>query len=108
MGQVGAIREPGAGFFKPALQALMTCILWLPAEQCARFAVVGPQSFDFACFGAQTLCVSFNLNLLTRINRELRIRESVTQATGTISTQTLALPSGYIETVRLTLDTTSL
>ncbi len=40
-----------------------------------------------------------------RLNRELRTREMVTQATGTVSTQVLAIPADFIEVVRLTLDT---
>lgn len=43
----------------------------------------------------------------SRINRELRCREMVTQATGTVSTQAMALPVDFIEVVRLTLDTES-
>lgn len=42
-----------------------------------------------------------------RINRELRCREMVSQATGTISTSTLGVPDDFIETVVLSLDTTS-
>lgn len=42
-----------------------------------------------------------------RINRELRCREMVTQATGTIATSTLAVPSDFVEAVMLTLDTVS-
>lgn len=42
-----------------------------------------------------------------RINRELRVREMVTQATGSISAQTLDTPTDFLETVRLTLDTAS-
>lgn len=41
----------------------------------------------------------------SRFNRELRCREMLTQATGSISAQTLAVPSDLIEVHRLTLDT---
>lgn len=40
-----------------------------------------------------------------RINRELRCREMLVQATGSISTQTLVVPTGLIEVHRLTLNT---
>lgn len=42
-----------------------------------------------------------------RINRELRVREMVTQATGTVATQSLAIPSDFVEVKRFTLDTAS-
>lgn len=41
----------------------------------------------------------------SRINRELRVREMVTQDSDTIAVQDLAVPSDFIEVVRLTLDT---
>ena len=42
-----------------------------------------------------------------RINRELRVREMVEQATGTVSTQALDIPTGFIEVVKLQLDSES-
>lgn len=42
-----------------------------------------------------------------RINRDLRVREMVSQASDTVSTQTLAVPSDFIEVLRFTLDTAS-
>lgn len=42
-----------------------------------------------------------------RINRELRCREQIDIDTGTISTQQIEIPSDFVETVMLTLDTTS-
>lgn len=42
-----------------------------------------------------------------RINRELRCREMIEQTTGSLSTQTLAIPSDFVEAMRLTLDTES-
>jgi hypothetical protein len=40
-----------------------------------------------------------------RFQRELRVRQMLSQETGTVSTQVLALPSDFIEVHRLTLDT---
>jgi len=40
-----------------------------------------------------------------RINRELRIREMLAQATGSIAVQSIALPGDFIEPVLLVLDT---
>jgi hypothetical protein len=42
-----------------------------------------------------------------RINREIRCREQVAVDIGTISTQTFEIPPDFLETVMLTLDTTS-
>lgn len=41
----------------------------------------------------------------SRVNRELRVREMVSQVTGTVGTATLAIPSDFIEVLRFTLDT---
>ena len=42
-----------------------------------------------------------------RINRDLRVRGMIAQATGSFSSQTLTIPNDFLETVRLTLDTAS-
>lgn len=42
-----------------------------------------------------------------RINRELRVREMIATETGTVSSQTLAIPSDFVEALRFTLDTAS-
>lgn len=42
-----------------------------------------------------------------RINRELRVREMIAEATGTISSGSLSVPSGFIETFVVWLDTES-
>jgi hypothetical protein len=43
----------------------------------------------------------------SRLNRELRVREMISQATGTISTQTIQIPGDFVEVLRLTLDTSA-
>lgn len=40
-----------------------------------------------------------------RINRALRVREMITEATGSVSAATLSVPSDFVETFTLTLDT---
>jgi hypothetical protein len=40
-----------------------------------------------------------------RINRELRVREMLDQVSSSVSEQTIALPSDFLEVYRLTLDT---
>lgn len=40
-----------------------------------------------------------------RINRELRCREMVTEASGTTDVQDITIPSDFVETVKLVLDT---
>lgn len=42
-----------------------------------------------------------------RINRELRCREQIAIDSGSISTQQIEIPADFVETVMLTLDTTS-
>lgn len=42
-----------------------------------------------------------------RFNRELRVREMLTQATGSVAVQSLALPADFVETFRVKLDTES-
>lgn len=42
-----------------------------------------------------------------RIDRELRVREMVATVTGTVSTETLALPDDFIEIYRFSMDSTT-
>lgn len=41
----------------------------------------------------------------SRINRELRVREMITRATGSISAQTLTVPADFVEVASFVLDT---
>jgi hypothetical protein len=43
----------------------------------------------------------------SRLNRELRVREMITQETGSITTNELAVPTDFVETFRFMLDTAS-